>query len=319
MGLDEKEYLEDLLLAFDRLTSFTAFSRSEWPSTTAGLRSIESLLARISLGPSPETVDSADIAFPDATNPLFAWFLEFQDTFQGNTASQLVRFLGRLETVSSDGRDSERIRLFERWTRQSLQLLQGCLLLHEPSRSLFTRRPNMELLIRFLGTQYTGEVHVETVETTVSALVDRPDNLRVFEECHGLEAISKVFKDPKSSHTVKVKVLEFLYFYLIPETPPSGDPHDVDVSSVDSQQTTVFHGGDTIRPAKTGNGAGIGVATTRRHSREPATHTEDATSDDEQQPTWRTTTEKQAMLGKYFNNIDALVTSLNEFKPFGEI
>ncbi|GAA6010889.1 hypothetical protein JCM11491_004585 [Sporobolomyces phaffii] len=56
------------------------------------------------------------------------------------------------------------------------------------------------------------------LDTLLCALVDRPKNLRAFEESGGLESIVKVLKDRNVAQPVRIKIIEILYYYLLPET-----------------------------------------------------------------------------------------------------
>lgn len=80
-----------------------------------------------------------------------------------------------------------------------------------------------------------------------------------------------------------MKLVEFLYFYLMPETPYSG--------------TGSRHSSSGLQrsPSKrSSNGAGEGI--------------KEAT---------RTTEEKQRLLGRYLPNVEDLVEDLRESAPFG--
>ncbi|KAL8291950.1 hypothetical protein RQP46_002208 [Phenoliferia psychrophenolica] len=59
------------------------------------------------------------------------------------------------------------------------------------------------------------------LDTLLCALVDRPRNMRAFEAVGGLGAIVKVLKDKSVAQVVRIKAIEILYFYLLPERPPS--------------------------------------------------------------------------------------------------
>lgn len=81
-----------------------------------------------------------------------------------------------------------------------------------------------------------------------------------------------------------MKLVEFLYFYLMPETPTvaGGDFGGVDMTGLQRS------------PSKTlGSGGGGGLAGTK------------------------TTEEKQGLLGRYLNNVEDLVEDLRESAPFG--
>src|SRR5271155_4207093 len=47
-----------------------------------------------------------------------------------------------------------------------------------------------------------------------------PANTRTFESLDGLLVVTSLFKSRSTSREIKLKLVEFLYFYLMPETPP---------------------------------------------------------------------------------------------------
>uniref|UniRef100_A0A0K3CI08 BY PROTMAP: gi/342321524/gb/EGU13457.1/ Proteophosphoglycan ppg4 [Rhodotorula glutinis ATCC 204091] n=1 Tax=Rhodotorula toruloides TaxID=5286 RepID=A0A0K3CI08_RHOTO len=74
------------------------------------------------------------------------------------------------------------------------------------------------------------QLALAALDTLLCALVDRPKNMRKFEEIGGLPAIVKVLKDKNVPQAVRIKVVELLYYYLLPEAnnplspgPPSPD------------------------------------------------------------------------------------------------
>src|SRR5204862_4370398 len=101
----------------------------------------------------------------------------------------------------------------------TLDLIQGTLLLHPPSRSLFAREIYMNLLLDLLEPVNCPAIQTSTLLALVTALLDSPANTRTFEELDGLLTITSLFKLHATSREVKLKVVEFLYFYLMPETP----------------------------------------------------------------------------------------------------
>ena len=58
-----------------------------------------------------------------------------------------------------------------------------------------------------------------TITTLVCVLIEAPQNTRTFEELDGLLTITSLFKSRETSREVKLKLVEFLSFYLMPETP----------------------------------------------------------------------------------------------------
>ncbi|GAA6057716.1 hypothetical protein JCM3770_002659 [Rhodotorula araucariae] len=64
------------------------------------------------------------------------------------------------------------------------------------------------------------QLALAALDALLCALVDRPKNLRVFEDIGGLTIIVKVLKDKSVAQPVRIKVIELLYFYLLPEVNP---------------------------------------------------------------------------------------------------
>lgn len=110
----------------------------------------------------------------------------------------------------------------------------------------------------------------------------------------GLLTVTSLFKSRSTSREVKLKLVEFLYFYLMPETPsiPSAGARDSVPAMLQrspSKLAGAFNGNNPGKRADSENGD------------------------------IRTTREKQALLGKYLNNVDDLVVDLRESAPFGGV
>jgi hypothetical protein len=173
----------------------------------------------------------------------------------------------------------------------TLDLIQGSLLLHPGSRSLFAREIYMNLLLDLLDPINCPAVQSATLLTLVTALLDCPANTRTFEDLDGLLTVTSLFKQRATSREVKLKLVEFLYFYLMPETPthaPISPPPGLQRS-----------------PSKLSNAPGARSAHSAAHA--AAKMNRDT----------RTTDEKQALLGRYLNNVEDLVEDLKETAPFG--
>ena len=150
-----------------------------------------------------------------------------------------------------------------------------------------------------------------TLQTIVCALVDEWDNIRVhptyflliktFEALSGLESITGLFKRKDTTHAVRyhssykanasVKILEFLYFYLIPEPALPKSPSSASSSDSGSSSSS---GSDSSSSS---------YGTARKIVR-------------------RTTEEKKGMVGKLLGGekgVEGLVRDLQEFRPFGDI
>jgi hypothetical protein len=151
----------------------------------------------------------------------------------------------------------------------------------------------MNLLLDLLDPTNCPAIQSSTLLTLVCALLDNPANTRTFEMLDGLLTVTSLFKLRATSREVKLKLVEFLYFYLMPETPTT--------ASVSLPGTAV---GLQRRESKLGGGVGISrtVAGGEGGNGRGAT---------------KSTEEKQALLGKYLSNVKDLVEDLKETAPFG--
>ena len=155
----------------------------------------------------------------------------------------------------------------------TLELLQGALLIHPPSRSLFAREIYMNLLLDLLDPTSCPAIQSSTVLVLVTSLLETPKNIRCFERVDGLLAVTSLFKSGCTGREVKMRIVEFFYFYLMPETP-------IGAGAVrNGQQRT---------PSKRLGSGGPPLADTK------------------------TTEEKQALLGRYLNNVEDLVEDLRD-------
>lgn len=179
----------------------------------------------------------------------------------------------------------------------ALDLIQGALLLHPPSRALFAREIYMNLLLDLLEPANRPAIQSATLLTLVTALLDSPDNTRTFEELDGLLTVTSLFKLRATSREVKLKLVEFLYFYLMPETPSTPVVVSAPNTGIPQQQRR----SNKLSGALSRSVNGIG---------------EGGKGDRTDGPT-KTTEEKQALLGRYLNNVADLVEDLKETAPFG--
>jgi Cell division control protein 14, SIN component len=127
----------------------------------------------------------------------------------------------------------------------------------------------------------------------VSTLLGQPGNTRTFESLDGLLIITTLFKSRSTAREVKMKLVEFLYFYLMPETPQP----QLQVSA--SASNTAVLGG---------RGREL-VAAFERNRLETIGGVDKAGGDLSKT---KSTEEKQKMLGKYLGNVDDLVEDLRE-------
>ncbi|KAL6709130.1 hypothetical protein ACN47E_001946 [Coniothyrium glycines] len=284
-----------LSLAFDNIAS------KDTQKIRKGLRQIEGMLAQIclasgksksatpghrrnasaiNLGEQPQSTPKKLGQL--AEDPAFREFFRLQDGFEWNVVTRVADCLDRLLGMGSSKDGQNDILILS-----SLANLQGLLLLHPPSRIIFGREVYMNLLLDLLDPYNCPAIQSQALLVLVTALLATPQNTRTFEQMDGLLTVTSLFKDEETTQSVKVKLLEFLYFYLMPEVP-----------AVDSQRS----------PSKLVN------AFDRRsgsvNSDDSGTSSKKDTLSQE---------DKQHMLGKYLNNVDALVEDLQESAPFTSV
>ncbi|KAL5488252.1 hypothetical protein ACEPAI_6360 [Sanghuangporus weigelae] len=192
-------------------------------------------------------------------------FLQLQDSFQCNLASRLLLWLGcRTETLmklgdrrtNTSGDREEEFGEITTLVIQALSLLQGVALMHKPSKEFLCRRSSIEVFVDLLSicrhasarsfanlanasptksasNDYPWDPTLVSavLDTLLCILVDAPTALRCFEEVKGIEHIVKVLKRPTIPKDVRIKCLEFLYFYLMDESTPLSDEVPVRPSS----------------------------------------------------------------------------------------
>lgn len=160
--------METLLsVAFDNLSSY------DGPKVKKGLRQVEGLLAQICLSAhaanrnknngnkSPSSATTSPTSGPKhqeqqpnggaktryplsdlSGDAAFREFFKLQDGFQWNIATRLIQTLDRLLAKSDDGS-------MDLLMLSALDSLQGTLLLHPPSRLLFSREQSMNVCLGF--------------------------------------------------------------------------------------------------------------------------------------------------------------------------
>ncbi|MCJ1272285.1 hypothetical protein MMC21_000071 [Puttea exsequens] len=274
--------MESLLsLSFDYLSS------NDGVKIRKGLRQLEGLLAQICLSRATLAPDQRSSLVPNGTSnqltkdlsslkddPAFREFFKLQEGFEWNVAIRLISTLERLLSRSSTGQNDLLL-------VSSLDLLHGILLIHPPSRALFAREIYMNLLLDLLEPTNCPAIQSSALLTLVTSLLSTPANTRTFEAVDGLLAVTSLFKSRGTSRDVKMKVVEFLYFYLMPEVPITNN----------------------------GNGYGGGL------HKSPSKKLVDGSSSIDGKT--RSTEEKQALLGRHLSNVEDLVEDLRESAPFG--
>ncbi|CAK7567726.1 MAG: hypothetical protein SEPTF4163_005694 [Sporothrix epigloea] len=315
-----------LSLAFDNLSSY------DGPKIKKGLKQVEGLLAPICLASakvrrrqtgldneqqrkSPhKTLEELD------DDPAFFEFFKIQEGFEWNIAQRLLDTLDRLLSRGSDGQNDLLI-------LSTLDLTQGILLLHPPSKVLFAREKYMnvgdrhrsthvfevchardlplttdeQLLLDLLEPVNCPAIQSATLLTLVVALIDTPQNTRAFEQLDGLLTVTSIFKSRSTSREVKLKLVEFLYFYLMPETPtiPRADTRE-------SMPAMMQRSPSKLAKAFGGGASSAANGRKRRTGDNAADFT-------------MTTEDKQTLLGRYLHNVDDLVRDLTAHTPFGGV
>lgn len=217
---------------------------------------------------------------PGENDEVFGEFVRLQLSFEYNIASGMIFCLNQFN-VKTNNRNG----LYPaEFVMLAQKVLQGVLLLHPESRALFYREANVKLLLSYLtnGKYYTPAVQCATVQTIVCCLVRSVKNLRKFEALGGVEAICTIFNKKSTTKEVKLKILEFLFFYLIPETSINLEKSfemDLDESVILNQSKSLYKDGYIRRTMK----------------------------------------EKAANLKQYIANVDELVEEMVTSKPFGDM
>ncbi|KAJ4124970.1 hypothetical protein NW768_009311 [Fusarium equiseti] len=294
--------MESLLsLAFDNLSSY------DGPKVRKGLRQVEGLLAQICLSNANSSSrsshrsrdsddDGSDTSTPPqkdlsqlSRDPAFREFFKLQEGFEWNVAMRMISTLDRLMAKGGDGGNDLLI-------LSSLDLIQGLLLLHPPSKTLFAREQNMNLLLDLLEPYNCPAIQSATLLTLVTALIDTPLNTRTFESLDGLLTVTSLFKSRSTAREVKLKLVEFLYFYLMPEVPsiPRADQRD-SVPAIHQRS-----------PSKL---AGAFNADSRRKR----------SGSDSEGDIYLTTEEKQELLSQHLSSVEELVKDLRSCAPFGGV
>ncbi|QUC23258.1 uncharacterized protein UV8b_07499 [Ustilaginoidea virens] len=284
-----------LSLAFDNLSSY------DGPKVRKGLRQVEGLLAQICLsderaaqrqskplvdddGGTPVSPLRKDLA-QLSKDPAFREFFKLQEGFEWNVAMRLIGTLDRLMAKGSDGQNDLLI-------LSALDLIQGVLLLHPPSKSLFSREQNMNLLLDLLEPFNCPAIQSATLLTLVVALIDTPTNTRTFEGLDGLLTVTSLFKSRTTSREVKLKLIEFLYCYLMPESPsiPRADQRDSVPAMLQRSPSKLAGAFNAEKGRKHTNSSGLETLSTQ---------------------------EKQELLSRHLSNVEDLVKDLKNCAPFG--
>ncbi|RUS20729.1 cell division control protein 14, SIN component-domain-containing protein [Endogone sp. FLAS-F59071] len=180
------------------------FSQVATPATrTAGLNALHAMLARVCLGNDPKDVA---VWFQPEVIPI------------NESPVDLHR------TIST--RPESHATLAEQ-TEQMLNVVQGLCLMHEKTRGMFKRGENMKIILRLLEdpSKINSNLLQMALDTLTAILVDSSENIRVawsiqdlrlFERI-GMATVTKLLENRNVDRCARMKCIEFLYFYLMPE------------------------------------------------------------------------------------------------------
>ncbi|KAI0307129.1 cell division control protein 14, SIN component-domain-containing protein [Multifurca ochricompacta] len=200
-------------------------------STTARSRALENLGTLITR------------AFSDDQGSLPLWeLLSLQNTFECNIASRIMSWVSgashRLDALLqrglSDGqRQAEASNLSSQLPRplSSFRVLLLRIILQKSSlveNILLTSNskqptPSVDERMNDEETAPSSALPNAVLDTLLCILVDSSRSLRAFEDCNGVQTIVKLLKRAHTPRDVRMKCLEFLYFYLMDETSPRSE------------------------------------------------------------------------------------------------
>lgn len=153
-----------------------------------------------------------------------------------------------------------------------------------------------QLLLDLLEPFNCPAIQSATLLTLVVALLDAPVNTRTFESLDGLLTVTSLFKSRSTTREVKLKLVEFLYCYLMPETPSiprAGQRDSVPAMLQRSPSKLVGAFAADTNTARRKKASGGGPAVTL------------------------TTDEKQELLSRHLSSVEDLVKDLRNCAPFG--
>lgn len=159
-----------------------------------------------------------------------AEFINLQDNFALNLTGRLVNMLDML-LKSARSEDSSSISD----AVAALRLVQGLCLVHRPSRLVFKNRKLLKILIDCLRHE-VAEIQTAVIGTLVSVMVRQVEIIRLFEELGGIAVVCEIFKNRLTPKQVKLSILEFLFFYLIPETKRRGAQRAIPRKTTEEKQ-----------------------------------------------------------------------------------
>ncbi|TFK83301.1 hypothetical protein K466DRAFT_655300 [Polyporus arcularius HHB13444] len=186
------------------------------------------------------------------------YFNALQDTFQCNVSSRIIAWTSAttallersLSKGSTDYCQKTEVITLATQLAHGMAIIQGVALVHNASKQFLGRRYPLEVLLTLLmasrhlnppsastpaspsagasptsiatTTSKPSEIPLASIviDTLLCILVDSIPALRVFEDLNGVQIVVKILKRAGTPREVRMKCLEFLYFYLLDENAP---------------------------------------------------------------------------------------------------
>ncbi|KAH9854842.1 CDC14-domain-containing protein [Lenzites betulinus] len=210
---------------------------------------------------------------------LLGYFNALQDTFQCNISSRIITWVAasasQLDAFLNKGfidrdKKGDATTISSQLSR-AMAIIQGVALTHKSSKQTLGRRYSLEVLLELLLVSrhlettstpcpsaptsprsgaasttppQTSEIPLTSVviDTLLCILVDSIPALRVFEDLNGVQVIVKILKRAGTPREVRMKCLEFLYFYLLDETTNVPEvSNDLSSSTFSTPESTPSH------------------------------------------------------------------------------
>jgi hypothetical protein len=174
----------------------------------------------------------------------------------------------------------------------------------------------MTLLLDLLDSSNPAGIQSSALLVLVSALLGEPRNARCFENEGGLEVVTGLLGRKGTDRKVKGEIVEFLWFWLSPESPSTSTPESTPPTTavrVKRSKSLLSNSMGAVPETESrteeeqveGRGSGgkkeNGVGSGKRKEKSIT----------------KTTEEKHKDLAKYLSNVDDLVRDLHESAPFG--
>ncbi|KAK2465965.1 hypothetical protein APHAL10511_001606 [Amanita phalloides] len=152
-------------------------------------------------------------------------FNSLQRSFECNIPLRVLTWISittpKLDSVIEKGRENDVLKMVSQLSL-ALSIIQGTVLIHHASKVYLGRKHALEILLDLLlVSRHVPQRPLSSIvlDTLLCILVDAPNSIRSFENANGVQSVVKILKRAGTPREVRMKCLEFLYFYLLDETP----------------------------------------------------------------------------------------------------